>query len=193
MPEAQASALPAELAADAMARLMNIGARRLQNAGRDGIVPKARHGRYPLAETIRAYCAYLQERANAGDGGSDSLSKQRARLTKNRADIAEMERARLVRELVLDNEMIAANTAIMTTVRTRMLAVASKYAPRLVMVRNANEVESILRPGIEEGLEELSRLEVALASVPSSGRDRGRKGNARDASPTAEADGLDLG
>jgi hypothetical protein len=59
MPEAQAG-LPAELAADDMARLLNIGARRLQMLA--GIVPKARHGRYLLAETIRAYCAYLQER-----------------------------------------------------------------------------------------------------------------------------------
>jgi hypothetical protein len=44
MPEAQAG-LPAELAADDIARLLNIGARRLQMLAADGIVRKARHGR----------------------------------------------------------------------------------------------------------------------------------------------------
>ena len=114
-------------------------------------------------------------------------------MTKSKADIAEMERAQLVGDLIPKHEVLAMNTTIATTIRTRMLAVASKFAPRLVMVRNASEVEAILRPGIEEGLEELARLEVNLAPLQSSIGRRRRTRDVGDVDAAGEADGLTMG
>jgi phage terminase Nu1 subunit (DNA packaging protein) len=180
-----------EVASEELARLLDLTPARLAILANEGKLPKNRHGRYPLTASIQAYVRYLRERA--GDGGDRSLSKQRARLTKSKADIAEMERGRLSGELLPKNEIMAMCTTVATTIRTRMLAVSSKYAPRLVMIRNANEVEAILRPGIEEGLEELARLEVTLAFVHSSVGGRRRRRDAEDSEAAGEADSLSVG
>lgn len=155
-----------------------------------GYFPKAGHGRYEVAGCIKGYIKYLRDVAT--DHGDESLSKQRARLTKNKADIAEMERSRLLGEMLPRNEVVAAGTAVMKAVSTRMLAIAPKYASRLTMIRHANEVEAILRPAIEEGLEELSRLEILAAPVSTSGRRRSRGDVAHGTAATAKADGVEL-
>jgi phage terminase Nu1 subunit (DNA packaging protein) len=180
-----------DVSAEELGRLLDLTPARLAILANEGRMPKNRHGRYPLTASVQAYVRYLRERA--GDGGERSLSKQRARLTRSKADIAEMEHARLTGELIPKNEIMAMCTTVATTIRTRMLAVASKFAPRLVMVRNASEVESILRPGIEEGLEELSRLEITLASVQPSVGGRRRRRDAGDVEAADEADGLTMG
>lgn len=185
------TAFPPEIGAEALAQVLGITVRRLSMHAADGIIPKARRGVYPTVAAIQGYVRYLQEAAKVGGLDDDSLSKQRARLTRNKADIAELERSRLLGESMPTNEVIAMNTAIAVTVRTRMLAVPSKFAPRLVMIRHANEVEAILRTGIEEGLEELSRLEIVVAR-PSVGTRR-RGGHARKFATAAEADGLAVG
>jgi phage terminase Nu1 subunit (DNA packaging protein) len=180
-----------EISAEDLARLIDVTPSRLAILANEGVLPKNRHGRYPMPASVQAYVRYLRE--NTGDGGDRSLSKQRARLTKSKADIAEMERERVMGAMIPTNEVIAMNTAIATTVRTRMLAIASKFAPRLVMIKHANEVEAILRPGIEEGLEELSRLDVVLGPVQSSADKYRRAGNARSVPATAEVDDIDVG
>lgn len=180
-----------EVSAEELARLLDLTTQHLARLANDGVVPKARHGRYPLAASIQAYVKHLRE--TAGDGGDRSLSKQRTRLTKSKADIADMERARMMGEMIPKSEVIAMNTAIAATVRTRLLALASKFAPRLVMIKNAIQVEAILRPGIEEGLEDISRLEITLRRVQSSDNKRSRTGDVASVPATAEADDLALG
>jgi phage terminase Nu1 subunit (DNA packaging protein) len=167
--------LPPEVDAAVIAGLLNIGLRRLQQLAADGIIPRPRKGKYLLADTVRAYCKYLQEAAQAHDAGG--LQGERARLTKSRADIAEIERAKLAGDLLSKDDVRSMNVAIASTIKTRMLSVPRKYAPRLVMIKNAREVEIILQPGIEEALEELAALEVVCDSFvrESGGVHRGRR------------------
>lgn len=171
-----------------IAELLDLKHRRVTMLAAEGYLPQAKKGLYPVAACIRGYIRYLREVAS--DAGNESLSRQRTRLTRNKADMAEMERSRLLGEMLPRNEVVAAGTAVMKTVSTRLLAIAPKYAARLTMIRHAQEVEAILRPAIEEGLEELSRLEVLAAPVRTSGRGRRRGDVARGAAATAEADGL---
>lgn len=53
----------AEFPAPVIARLLNITERRLQQLAKEGIVPKASRGRYPLAGCVRGYVTYLQDLA----------------------------------------------------------------------------------------------------------------------------------
>jgi phage terminase Nu1 subunit (DNA packaging protein) len=173
---------------DEIAGLLDVTTRRVSMLVKDGYIPKASHNRYPVAACIKGYIRYLREVAT--DSGDESLSKQRARLTRSKADMAEMERSRLLGDSLPRNEVVAAGTAVMKTVSTRMLAIAPKYASRLTMIRHASEVEAILRPAIEEGLEELSRLEVLAAPVRTSGRGRVSDDVARRTASAAKADRL---
>lgn len=50
-----------------IARLLNITERRLQQLAREGIVPKAARGQYPLAGCIRGYITYLQNSGGSAD------------------------------------------------------------------------------------------------------------------------------
>jgi len=164
--------LPQEVDAATIAQLLNIGLTRLAQLVRQGIIPRPRKGMYLLADTVRAYCNYLQEAAKAHDSGG--LQGERARLTKSRADIAELERKKLCGELLEKEDVRLMNCGIASTIKMRMLAVPRKYAPRLVMIRNAQEIEAILTPGIEEGLEELAALAAVHESIkPKSGARRG--------------------
>lgn len=54
-------------AGELIAKLLNITERRLQQLAKDGIVPKAARGKYPLAGCVRGYVTYLQ-----GLGGNES-------------------------------------------------------------------------------------------------------------------------
>jgi len=74
-----------------------------------------------------------------------------------------MKRQEAEGSLLPTKEVIAAGTAVMTVVRNRLLAVDRKFAPQLAMVRSAAEVESILRPAIEEALEGLADLEIVTS------------------------------
>jgi phage terminase Nu1 subunit (DNA packaging protein) len=164
--------LPQNVDAATIAQLLNIGLMRLAQLVRQGLIPRPRKGMHPLADTVRAYIRYLQEAARAHDSGG--LQGERARLTRSRADIAEIERKKMAGELLEKNDVRAMNCDIANTIKKRMLAVPRKYAPRLVMIRNAHEVEVILAPGIEEGLEELAALAVVHQSIePKSGARRG--------------------
>jgi phage terminase Nu1 subunit (DNA packaging protein) len=163
-PEKPALPLPEELGVEELGRLLSLTARRLSMLAAEGIIPRAKRGTYPLIAAVQGYIRFLKEAA--GEGMNDSLTKQRARLTRSKADIAELQRSRLLGEVIPANEIVAMNTAIASTVRTKLLTVPTKYAARLTNIKKPADAETILRSGIEEALEDLTRLDVGLAPPP---------------------------
>lgn len=65
-----------------IARLLNITERRLQQLAREGIIPKADRGQYPLAGCVRGYVTYLQ---NAGVNAEGNLDPEKLDPFKRRA------------------------------------------------------------------------------------------------------------
>lgn len=49
------------------ARLFNLTERRIQQLAKDGIIPKAAQGKYPLIGVVQAYVKFLQERSLTGE------------------------------------------------------------------------------------------------------------------------------
>src|SRR4051812_40185685 len=85
-----------------VAKLLAISERRVQQLSAQGYIPRAAHGKYDLVPSIRGYIRYLRE-AGVGSGEvSDAVAftKHRARLIKERANLAEIERKRLEKELI---------------------------------------------------------------------------------------------
>jgi phage terminase Nu1 subunit (DNA packaging protein) len=95
-------------AAGIIARLLNITERRLQQLAREGIVPKAARGQYPLAGCVRAYIQYLQN-----SGQTDSSDPERLSPFQKRAHYQaeldklklEQERGELVPRIEMEQEM----------------------------------------------------------------------------------------
>lgn len=99
----------ASFSGEIIARLLGITPRRLQQLAKEGIVPKAGRGQYPLAGVIRAYIQYIQNGQTAPeDIDPDRMEpfKRRAFYQGEREKIALREQAgELVPRLELEAEL----------------------------------------------------------------------------------------
>lgn len=139
-----------------IARLLNITERRLQQLAKEGVVPKAGRGRYPLAACVTGYVKYLQERV-AEQAAPDALelNAQRARLAKEQADKTALENAVLRGELIRRDHMVEVVGRAVTAFRARLLAACASLAPRVNPAKPAYARDLIERE-ITEALAEFA-------------------------------------
>lgn len=74
------------------AKLFDVTERRIQQLAKDGTIPKAARGKYPLIGTIKGYVKFLQDRslAKVADYSDTDIRAQKLRLTKAQADAQEL-------------------------------------------------------------------------------------------------------
>lgn len=153
---------------ETIAKLLVLTERRVQQLAREGILPKAEHGRYELAPVVQAYIKYLRDRAIGADTpGEDGDHKRR--LMKARADIAEFEAQRLSGDLVPVDQVEKTWTDIVANFRQRMLSVATKAAPLVVVETSIDAACDIIEALIHEGLAELAATSVEDLSSTEAG------------------------
>jgi phage terminase Nu1 subunit (DNA packaging protein) len=145
-----------------VAKLLLLTERRVQQLTREGVLPKADRGRYELAPVIQAYVKYLRDRALPGEaeGLSEDFQKARARRTAAEASMAEMRAAQARGELIPAADVHEVLTAIFGRVRSKLLALPSKLAPRLLGVTSVNDAQEQLKAGVYEALSELAATRV---------------------------------
>lgn len=88
--------------ADFYARLFNVTERRVQQLAKEGIIPRAGRGKYPLIGTIQGYVKFLQDRAAAHsfEAAPGDIQAERIRLTRAQADAQELKNAITQKKLV---------------------------------------------------------------------------------------------
>jgi phage terminase Nu1 subunit (DNA packaging protein) len=85
-------AAPQTFPLDTICKLLDLTPQRVSQLVNMGVIPRKERGRYELVPVVRGYVHYLRERAVKGDVSSgDDYSAHRARLTKAKADMAEMD------------------------------------------------------------------------------------------------------
>ena len=142
-----------------LAKLFSLTTVRVQQLASQGVVIKAARGRYDLWASIRNYIKFLQERKvnqwDSGEGGAGDYSQHRARLTKAKADMAEME-AELMKGTVHDAAAVAAVWADMIgNARAKLLGLPVKLAGALDGLTIAERQEA-LKLAVNETLVELA-------------------------------------
>ena len=80
--------------------VLGISRSRVVNLAADGVLPRAGRGLFDLPACVQSYVKHKLSLAKAGDGTALSLVAERSRLTKIKADNAELEIRRLAGELV---------------------------------------------------------------------------------------------
>lgn len=75
----------------ALARLLNVTERRVQQLAKDGIISKPLKGKYDLVGCVQGYIRYLQDRDSAKGVAAIDSHLERARLIKAKADKTEIE------------------------------------------------------------------------------------------------------
>jgi phage terminase Nu1 subunit (DNA packaging protein) len=75
--------------------VLGISRSRVVNLAADGLLPRAGRGLFDLPACVQSYVKHKLSLAKAGDGTALSLVAERSRLTKIKADNAELEIRRL--------------------------------------------------------------------------------------------------
>ena len=142
-----------------LGRVLGISRASIANLATDGILPRADRGLFNLPACVQAYLRHKLVKAKASDVTVHSLVAERSRLTKIKADVAEVEARKLAGELVPAADIEAAWLAVAGTVRTRLLLIPAKTAPRIVALKTPAEAQALLRKEINAAL-------AAIAATP---------------------------
>jgi len=144
---------------ETLADLFNMTGVRVQQLAVEGVVIKHARGRYDLWQSIRNYIRYLQERKvnqwTGTEGEQDGYTQHRARLTKAKADKAEVEAA-LIKGTAHEAQAVAAVWSDMVAnTRAKLLALPTKLAAQLEGMTIA-ERQSAIHTVVLQALTELS-------------------------------------
>lgn len=152
---------PAGVTVEQLAALLNVDKRRVQQLAKEGVLKKLAHGRYDPEESVLAYVRYLQE-CVARRGGERDPEKldQKERLIRLTADVKEIEKARLLRELVPLEEFRAALADITNRLAGKLRNVESTYAHRIIGVNDPGLARSVLREIAAELAAELRKVDL---------------------------------
>ena len=156
---------------DTISKLLLLTPRRVNQLVNEGILPRAERGRYELVPVVQAYIKYLREKAVRGDI-SDDYANHRTRLLKARADMAEMEQAQLMDQLIPAADVEKAWGEVLAACRARLLNLPTKVAPEVFAADNLVHVKALLKQSVYEALNELSSVHVETVNpirAPESG------------------------
>jgi phage terminase Nu1 subunit (DNA packaging protein) len=145
---------------DTICKLLDLTPQRVGQLVSMGVIPKKERGRYELVPVVRGYIKYLRERSVKGDVGPDDYSTQRTRLTKAKADMAEMEKEQMANRLIPAADVGDAWEAMVSNMRAKMLSLPTKVATAVFVSEDVSETKRIIKEQVHEALAELSTIEV---------------------------------
>ena len=142
-----------------IATVLGISNARVQQLAADGVLPRAGVGLYDIPACVQAFVRHKLVKAKASDVTVHSLRAERSRLTKIKADAAEVEARKLAGELVPAADIETAWLTVAGAVRSRLLAIPTRTAPRIVALKTPAEAQALLRKEINAAL-------AAIAATP---------------------------
>ena len=161
-----------------IAKLLLISERHVQRLAKEGVIPRAEGGGYPLVGAVQGYIKHLRAQLE-GDG---DFERHRSKLYGLRAALAEIELKRQQGLLVPLGAVGRAWAYLVTALRARMLSIPTKLAASLASLSDPREIRAALQQEIHEALEKLSN-DDALAARASRDDSRGA-GNGEAATPS---------
>ena len=160
---------------DAIAKLLNISPRRIQQLVALGVISRGERGRYDLLRCTRGYVTYLQQEVERIE--SSGISDERVRLVAAQADHKELEVAALHRSLLPRDGVLEAWEQLRAAFRARCLQIPGKLSARLALIQDRSEVQAALTAEIRQALQECSEYELLDGDPPagSNGKSRQRR------------------
>lgn len=123
---------------------------------KDGIVPASVNGKIDFVKAVTAYIAY--QRKLLQGSGSLSLTDERTRETRFRADLLEREIADASGKSLPYDQVRADWLRLVGVVRNRLLGIGTEYAP-LLFGRTMPEIQTRVDEAIYRALADLSKWE----------------------------------
>ncbi len=129
----------------------------------DGIIHKTKtpHGMlYNLFETVKAYCAYLEERGKSGDEDTSQLDLRKkladAELKEAKADMAKLSADELRGKMHRSEDVQAMTADLLFFVRGSITALAGRCAMDCAASSDPAEVQKIIEREVNDILKDLS-------------------------------------
>jgi len=156
---------PREVAGSDLAMLIGLDERSVRKLVAKQILHRNARGLFDVPDAILSYFAF-RESALAAKYGQGVLGRARAEVYVERAKLMRLRREELENKLVPVAEVIAMGTSIATLVKTRLLGIGARLAPRLVNLKTPAAAQKLVYDETWEALDELSKL----TAVPRSRR-----------------------
>ena len=142
-----------------MAAFLGIKPSRLEWAGKEGIIKRDEQGRYPC-ETVTAQWLEYERALHAKGRKRSEYERQRARLTRAKAEAAERKLAMLDRALVGTSDIIERAKAVCLRIKSKLQAALPRIARSCYYAPNVTESLFKVRAEFDLLIAELSALEA---------------------------------
>lgn len=125
--------------------------RRVTQLVHEGVVPRAGRGKYPLKDSVQAYCRYKDQLLlKKGSGGEMAEEKLRtARLERRRK---ELEFEKLEGNLITTEHHESVLADAFRLVRSSIRNIPGALAPRIAGLDDPRDVERVLVPALDDAL-----------------------------------------
>lgn len=154
--------MSAQITVTALAKMLQITPRRVQQLADQGVIPRAGRGKYDLEAAVAGYVAFIQDRTPQPSDGQIDYREEKARLTKAQADIAEIELAKARQEVAPVIEFERTTAAIMTMLQVNMLNIPQRVVTRLLGETDESKFKKVLTDEIRIALETAANTDLDL-------------------------------
>lgn len=153
--------LPELVSTKAIAELIGVTQRRVQQLKKEGVIESVKIGRadrFELVRTLNRYIANLKEACPTTEEKSNEARKTaaEARYREIRADEAAIKLAELEGSMHSSEDVRAATEQLVYAVRSALLALPGRLAVDMAATTSASEASAMIRCEVEAILEELS-------------------------------------
>ncbi len=158
--------LPEFVSTSALAKLMGISERRVQQITKENGFHRVERGKYHLEKSVEKYIAYKIDEALATDkivvdGEGEELDNgvEQALWTRARREKTELEVAIIKGELHRAVDVRAINSDMLSSFRSRLMSLPSKVAPLVLPMDDLKEIESVVKENVHVALNELKEYD----------------------------------
>lgn len=142
-----------------LALTLGLTARRVRQLAQDGILPTAANGKYRLCESVQRYITYI-----TGDNLTDddielekARKKAETQIKMAKAEVARLEAKELSGKMHRSEDVQAVTEDMANVLRAMLLALPGRLAVDVTNAQSAAEASTIIRKGVFEVLDEMSK------------------------------------
>lgn len=144
----------------AIAALLNLSPRRVQQLAQSGEIPAGRKGRYELVPTVQGYCRYMQNLIAERSGTTSAYAVE---ILKERARKLRWENEAALEQVIPARDVAVGIKTVNEHICSRMLAIPGEAAPLILAAESVGAVKEILTDCVHAALDELSRTRFVAA------------------------------
>lgn len=143
------------------ARLFGVTERRVQQLAKEGHIPKAGRGEYPLLGTVKGYVAFLQESLRGGGESKDTrtaLQEEKVKLTRAQREKIDIEIDKVTGELIPQDEYYLELSTTLKTVSATLSSLSDVLERELQLspetLERIDDITDALRDDIADQITE---------------------------------------